>query len=207
MKLIMDGQTVADDIAGVSQAIDIARDKAAELGRLIIEVKADGQSADALLDTMPQDTAGVGELGITTADRVSFLTETMHDAKDVLDRIRVDQKQAASMIDQGNVNDANTSLGTVMEGWQAVRTVVDQSAALMGVDLHDFEVNGAAAADVVSGFAQDLVELRTAVTNEDWSALGDVLGYDLEDRAQAWNSLLDGLIVHARQLRSEDDQG
>lgn len=207
MKLIMDGQTVADDVAGVSQAIDLARDKAAELGRLIIEVKADGHAADALLDAMPEDTAGVGELGVTTADRVSFLTETLHDAKDVLDRVRIDQKQAADMIDRGQVNDANTALGAVMEGWQAVRTVVDQTAALMAIDLHSFEVNGAAAADVVSGFAQDLVELRTAVTNEDWSALGDVLGYDLEERAQAWSALLGGMIAHARQLGTGDAPG
>jgi hypothetical protein len=197
IKLVMDGQTLADDVAGVAQAIDIARDQAAALGRLIIEVKADGQPAEALLDSMPEDTAGVGELGVTTADKGAFLTETLHEAKDALERVRIDQKQAADMIDQGQIQDAIGELGRVMEGWQAVRTVVDQGAALMGIDLHAFDHGGVPAAETVSGFAADLVGLRDAVNTEDWSALGDVLGFDLEERARSWNGLLDALILRA----------
>jgi len=198
MRLIMDGQTVADDVAGVSQAIDLARDKAAQLGRLIIEVKADGQPADGLLDTLPEDAAGVGELGVVTADKGAFLGETLHDAKDALDRVRVDQKQASGMIDQGQVQDAMDSLRGVIEGWQSVRTVVEQSAMLLEVDLHTFDLGGVPAAETVAGFAGDLVGLRDAVSNEDWSALGDVLGFELEERAESWNGLLDALIAHAR---------
>ncbi len=198
MKLIIDGQTAADGVEGVSQAIDLARDRAAEQGRLIIEIKADGRPAGTLLDSPPEDTAGVGEIDVVTADRSAFLSETLYDAKDALGRVRVDQKQAANMIDQGQVNDATASLGPVMEGWQAVRTVVDQAATLLGVDLHVFVVDGTPAAETVSGFASDLVELRNAVTNEDWSALGDVLAFDLEERAQGWDALLDGLIGHAK---------
>ncbi|MEM9372842.1 MAG: hypothetical protein AAGA55_04285 [Planctomycetota bacterium] len=204
MKLIMDGQTVADDVAGVAQAIDLAREKSAEVGRLIIEVTADGASAEALLETPPADDAGVVELGVVTASKGAFLAETLHDAGDALDRVRIDQKQAADLIDRGEVAEATASLGGVMEGWQAVRTVVEQASALMGVDLHSFEVDGTGAAETITGFASDLVGLRDAVSNEDWSALGDVLAFDLEQRAESWKVLLDGLIAHAR---SGDEAG
>ncbi|MFK7884206.1 MAG: hypothetical protein AB8F26_08515 [Phycisphaerales bacterium] len=201
MKLIIDGETISDDLAGIASAIDMARDKAGELGRLIIEINADGRPAGELLDTLPEDSAGVNELGIVTADKGAFLRETLHNGLEALDLTNIHQAEAATLLDQGKVHEALASLQPVVEGWQTVRTIASQGAMLMGVELQTLSINGTSAGDIIAGLAEDLVALRDAVSNEDWSALGDVLGYDLKERTAIWQSFLQTLI----DLTSDSD--
>lgn len=193
MRVTMDGQTISEDAPGVAQGVELARQKADELGRLIIEVHADGRPAGDLLDRMPTDTGGVSELGVTTAEKALFLRETLHDARDTLERTREDQKRAAGLIDSGEIVQAIGSLRNIVEGWQMVRSVLDQGAALAGVSLASLRAGGSPGDEVISALATDLVALRDAVTREDWSALSDTLACDLDDRAAQWLDLLNAL--------------
>lgn len=190
MRVTMDGQTVTDHAAGIAQALDLVRRKAHELGRLVIEVSADGQPAGELLDRMPQDTAGVSELGVTTAEKSLFLRETLLDARDTLERTRADQQSAAAQIDSGEVAQALQALRAIVEGWQLVRSVVDQAAALLGVPLHQLRAGDTPGDEVIRALAGDLVALRDAVSREDWSALSDTLACDLDARADQWLGLI-----------------
>jgi hypothetical protein len=45
-----------------------------------------------------------------------------------------------------------------------------------------------------------LRRVKTALGSQDWSALADVLEYDLCDEAQAWEKLLDALADHVGTL-------
>jgi hypothetical protein len=193
----MDGQTISEDAAGVAQALELARHKADELGRLVIEVLADGQPAADLLDRLPQDPAGVAELGVTTADKSLFLRETLFDARDALDRTRADQQAAAGLVDSGEVAQALGSLRSIVEGWQLVRSVVDQAATLLDVPLHQLRSNDTPGDEIIRALAGDLVALRDAVSREDWSALSDTLACDLDARAEQWLGLIAALTDRA----------
>jgi len=197
MKVTMDGQTIADDASGVAAALDLARRKADELGRLVIEVHADGNVATELLDAMPDDTAGVTELGVTTAEKGLFLRETLLQARDALERTRADQATAAGMLDAGDVAGAIAALRGLVEGWQLVRSVLDQTAALASVSLDELSADGTPGDEAVRALAGDLIALRDAVSNEDWSALSDVLACELDARAEQWLALLAGLSDRA----------
>lgn len=197
MRVTMDGQTISEDAAGVAQALEMARHKADELGRLVIEVLADGQPAADLLDRLPQDPAGVAELGVTTADKSLFLRETLFDARDALDRTRADQQSAAGLVDGGEVAQALGSLRSIVEGWQLVRSVVDQAASLLEVPLHQLRAGDTPGDEVVRALAGDLVALRDAVSREDWSALSDTLACDLDARAEQWLGLIAALTDRA----------
>lgn len=197
MRVTMDGQTISEDAAGVAQALELARHKADELGRLVIEVLADGQPAADLLDRLPQDPAGVAELGVTTADKSLFLRETLFDARDALDRTRADQQAAAGLVDSGEVAQALGSLRSIVEGWQLVRSVVDQAATLLDIPLHQLRSNDTPGDEVIRALANDLVALRDAVSREDWSALSDTLACDLDARAEQWLGLIAALTDRA----------
>jgi hypothetical protein len=193
----MDGQTISEDAAGVAQALELARHKADELGRLVIEVLADGRPAADLLDRLPQDPAGVAELGVTTADKSLFLRETLFDARDALDRTRADQQAAAGLVDSGEVAQALGSLRSIVEGWQLVRSVVDQAATLLDIPLHQLRSNDTPGDEIIRALANDLVALRDAVSREDWSALSDTLACDLDARAEQWLGLIAALTDRA----------
>lgn len=197
MRVTMDGQTISEDAAGVAQALELARAKAAELGRLVIEVLADGEPAAELLDRMPEDPAGVTELGVTTAEKSLFLRETLLEARDALDRTRQDQQRAAELVDSGEVAQAIGSLRSIVEGWQIVRSVIDQAATLAGVPVTDLRAGETPGDEAVRALAADLVSLRDAVAKEDWSALSDTLACDLDERAGQWTAMIADLTDRA----------
>lgn len=203
MRVIMDGQTIAEQATDFAEGVELARQRAAAAGRLVIEVLADGRPADDLLDAPaggPQieTRAGaepVAELGVTTADKGLFLRETLMNARDALDATRADQKRAGERIDGGEVAAALSSLREIVAGWQAVRSVVDQSAALAGVSIGELEVNGTAGDGVIAALAGDLSRVRDSVAREDWSLLSETLVFDLDARAVEWAGLIDAIIA------------
>ena len=197
MRVTMDGQIITEDAAGVAQALELARAKAAELGRLVIEIQADGEPAAELLDRMPEDPAGVTELGVTTAEKSLFLRETLFEARDALERTRKDQQRAAELVDAGEVAQAVGSLRAIVEGWQIVRSVVDQASTLAGVPVSQLRADQTPGGEAVRALAADLVALRDAVSNEDWSALSDTLACELDERAAQWLALIADLSERA----------
>lgn len=195
MKLVIDGVTVADRVDGIAAALETARVRAEQAGRLIIEVQADGRPAMDLVDEHPQGDAGVAELGVVTADKGLFLRETLLDAKEGMEGTRADQRDAATAIDRGDVAAALSALRAIVEGWQGVRSIIEQSAMLGGVPLGELSVGSESAEALMRGLGPELVALRDAVTTEDWSTLSDVLGADLDARAGRWSALIDALVV------------
>jgi hypothetical protein len=208
MRVIMDGQTIAEDAPDFTQGVEMARQRAAAAGRLVIEVLADGVAADDLLDRAnahptgesPTESDSIAELGITTADKGLFLRETLMNARDALEATRADQQRAGERIDAGQVAEALSALREIVAGWQAVRSVVDQAAALAGVPLDALatgDVDGGPTTGdrVIAALATDLSRIRDSVAREDWSLLSETLAFDLDARAAEWSGLIDALVA------------
>jgi len=205
MRIYID-DTQLPDAPDAPGAIDAARAHIDGSDRLIIDVMADGERApEAVLDGT-SDGAGIGELRFVTADAGAFLRETTHAAKDSIGLIRRDQETAATQIRTGELSNAMQTLGAVMEGWQAVRDVVDQGAQLAGVDPASLEVErdkssdesgGETGAAVIEDLSAALGEIRDTLGAEDWASLGDVVEYDLATLTERWDALLDAMIERA----------
>ncbi len=200
MQLWIDN-TQLDTDDNLEAAFEIARKHAEKLGRLIIDIQADGQPIDdALLDAPPTDAAGITELRLTTTDPSAFLIETIHSAKEALELTREDQAAAADQIRTGELEPAIESLKAVLEGWHAVRDVVGQAGVLGELDIDTLEITDAKAqtttgAQCVDALSKALAEVRSCLEKSDWASLGDAIEYDLEDQANCWNALLDAMIA------------
>ena len=189
-------------------AFEIARKHAEETGRLIVDIQADGQPIDDdLLDTPPSDTAGISELRLITTDFVSFLTETMHSAKEALELTRSDQISAADQIRTGELEPAVESLKAVLEGWHAVREVVEQAATLAEINVDALSITDGAGTttngqQTIDALSKALAEVRNTLSKKDWASLGDAIEYDLDDQINAWNALLNAMIEHIKDTRT-----
>jgi hypothetical protein len=178
----------------IADALDAAREHAENDGRLIIDILADGHTIDdAMLDDPPSDSGGISELRLTTTDPVAFLMETFASARESLALVREDQSTAADHLRKGDLEPAVEALNGVLTGWQAVGDVVAQSAELADIDLNTFEFDGLHAKDVIEKLGDTLFEIRTNLTHQDWSSLGDAIEYDLDDLAKQWDALLGAL--------------
>lgn len=193
MQITLDAETLSTTDS-IESALDAAREHAESAGRLIVEIHADGSPiADELLDNPPSDSQGIKELHFVSVDPIEFMVQTLRDTRESLAGTKAEQTIAAGLVQSGKLTEAIESLGSILEGWHAARDVVDQLSALAEIDLNTLQIDDTSGAECINGLTQTLAEVRDAVTSEDWSSLGDLLEYDLDQQASAWMSLIDAL--------------
>lgn len=180
-----------------------ASDAARVRGRIIIEMKADGQRIpDELLARASEELTTVKVLSFASAEPRGLVSQSLVDAAEALGNVIADQAAVAEAIDAGRTEDAVEPLQRVITTWQSVRDVVDRSSAVLGVRLADVRVNvteGEATFEEASvPLREALRALRDGMENEDWSAVSDAVGYDLDAQAKSWIVLLRGVAAKVR---------
>jgi len=186
---------------GVRAAIDAA----AASGRVVIEAYLDGAIvADAILESPPEEELG-RELRLTSVDPRSLVAGTLTDAMSALHSAEADQKECAELIQAGNVEEALAPLSSMIQTWQAVREAVEKSAAITRVSLDDMvapQAGGASGADrvvnAIASLSTRLEEIKRCLGSQDWSALADVVGYDMGEEAERWRRLLGDMVERFR---------
>ena len=201
MKVYLDERAVEGEFGSVASAIRSAAESAESQGRVVIEVAADGGPIDpGLLSDPPQDhTAGLTEIRFVSTPLAAFVQTTLYDALPVLDEIRSDAARAAEMIQGGEVEAALEPLERARSSWRLVLDVIEKSSLLLGVD-RAAPVGGDGAgsiADAEAMLAKSLVEVKRAVTEQDWSALSDELAYEVPGQVEAWKGIVSGLAAAA----------
>lgn len=183
------------DAQDLDAALEQARVHAESQGRLIVDILVDGQPAtDALFDEDAKDLPPINELRFTTADTGSLIIDTAQTAIESIELLKADQDAGAEQIRSGDLEGAMESLRAIMEGWTAMRDIVDQITQITNTDLATLKVGDQLGSEIIDSLSNSLEEVRETLKNEDWSSLGDVIEYDLSERATKWAALLSALI-------------
>ncbi len=191
MRVLLDDRPIEIEPETVARAIEVARDTAVAEGRIVIEVLGDGRSVDpAIIDNPPQDTAGFAELKLVTADPGVFVSVTLSDAAGLLDEAARAQQRAADEVLAGRDAEAMEPLQEAFRAWGVIHDVVDKSASLLSLDLRTLETEHGTGAALISGLAEQLGEIKRALTDGDTSALSDVLAYEMPGQIERWRGLL-----------------
>ena len=195
MQTFLDNKPLNPDRATFAAALRAGADEAARAGRVIVEAMLDGEAvADDVLERPPEEPLG-RELRLTSVEPRALVRVTLMDAADALDSARQDQQRSAELIQSGKVEDALPQLGAAIQTWQAVRDAVEKSAALLRIPLDSIALPGGASGtdtliELIGSLAGRLEEVKRSLAAEDWSALADVLAYDLGDQAERWKRVL-----------------
>jgi hypothetical protein len=198
MKIILDDTPLTDTPATLAEAIATAAERAASLDRVIVDIVADGRpvSTDELDDEAAMAHA-CDELRLTTAEPRAFVRVTMQDAADALDSARQEQQRTAELIEAGSTKEAFQALDLALNLWQAARQSLDQGAQLIGLDLSALPLEHPdVLPEAISKLSAGFEEVQRSVKARDWSALSDVLLYDLDDLVGEWQKLLRDVASH-----------
>lgn len=187
--------TQLNDAPDLNAALDLAREHSESAGRLIVDILVDGQPApDSIFEEDPKAHASISEMRFTTADIKALIVESAQTAIDSIQLLKSDQDAGVGQIRSGEIADSMETMRSIMEGWQAVRDIVDQIAQLADIDIPGLTVGTDTGAQIVQSLSDALSEVRETLQMEDWSSLGDVIEYDLSEQAAKWSSLLGALI-------------
>lgn len=185
---------------GISAAAAIAEGQ----GRIIIQVLADGSplSDDKLAD-LPDTADGIDELRLTSADTRSIVRVALTDAADLLEGNIQIHKQTARLFQQGDIQGAFADLDRVVEGWRMGRETLEKCGSALGLNgdalaktAMDVHRDFAEASNAVGSLSIKLAELKSGIEHQDWSAVGDLLEYDLPEQAHLWAAMLRAVSDH-----------
>jgi hypothetical protein len=198
MKTYLDGQPLlVPEPATLAGALRAASDEAGRKGRVVVEVQVDGERAnDALVEDPPEAPVG-NEVRLISVEPRLLVRVTLMDAVDALEAARQKQLRSAELIQRGKLEEALPPLSEAIQTWQTVRDAVEKSAAMLGIGVEALG-GGPGMGELVKALLARLEEVRRTLAGEDWSALADVLAYDMGEQAERWKAALTGAAESLR---------
>jgi len=191
MKVLLDDTPCDIDAQGLGPAISAAATMAEQQGRMIVEVRVDGETWSAeQLDGLSEHTAAVAEVHLTTASTDDLIRQTIADSINSLDGVDSLQREAAALIEADRIEEAMQPLRNALTGWGGVQQAVSMIAAALGLDLDQIEVDGTPVPTIVTGLHEQLQIIAHALTKQDPVGLADTLQYELPPVVQQWRDLL-----------------
>ncbi len=162
-----------------------------EHGRIAIEVRIDGQAPAAIdfeeLRARPTDSH---DIVIETADPREMALDALTEMEKALSQTEELHQQAADALQRNEIQPAMQSLGVCLGTWQQAQQCLTQSAALLGIDLNTLQVDDQPIVDIITRFSEQLREIRTALEQQDYVSLSDILTYELSETSAAWRNAI-----------------
>lgn len=200
MRVFLDDELLAPDGAAESLAgaLDLARDRAQSLGRLIVEVWADGLRVpgEDLSGEHPLPSPYASELRLVSESPRALVRSALVGAAAAVDEIKTAQQRAADSLLSGDTVAGVESLRDALDLWESVRRALGDGASILGFDPRSPGVAGNVAG-LLSELSVRLQEVGRLMQSRDWSALADELAFELSDHAEAWRA---GLLALAGTL-------
>lgn len=203
MQTYLDKQVLAVDRPTLAAALRAGADAAERAGRVIIEASADGAAlSNDQLDAPSDEDTGIGEVRLVSAEPRALVRVTLLEAADTLERVGPDHAAVAKMIHEGRLEDAMSELASLLDVWRAVQESVDKGSALIGLTLENVRLGDVGhVGQLVEQLAGRLEELKTALANQDWSTVADLIEFEMVEQAERWTALLRGLSEHLKENR------
>ncbi len=193
LQIFLDDRPIDSPDASLDGAIRAASAIAGQSGRVIIEVRHDGRpvTIDALNGNRAPNLTG--EVRLVSATLQELLGGSVEDAHLALDSAIEDQRRSASLIHEGQTAKALATVRSVIASWQTLGSLIEVAVTMI------YRGTGQNPLPNLREYKESLTPaletLRQSVINEDWSALADVLEYDLTRQAEAWRGLLEQLGI------------
>jgi hypothetical protein len=205
MQVLLDGHPISVARPSLALALQTAAADAQARGRILVEVKADGVvlTSDQLASPSDEHSA-YAALEMLSADPRQLVRQTVLDAVEALESVRGEQAAAMEQIQTGQMGEALQTLQGAFMTWQAARDVVSRGAALLQIDLETVKLpgveEGVTFQSATTSLLSHLSALKDALNEQDWSALSDIVGFDLDADATTWHSLLKAFAEYIKGM-------
>ncbi|MHB1155959.1 MAG: hypothetical protein ACYC26_03865 [Phycisphaerales bacterium] len=194
MPIYLDNQPLDTDVQTVGQAIAAARDSSSAGGRLIVEVRIDGEVlVNESLEAAHDQQVGDRELQLTTAEPKELARQTLLEMREALAATADDQQRAAELLQADQNTGALQHVRQALGVWQQTQQSVLHSAQLLGIRLDDITVRDQPVAQLVAALTDHLMLVRQQLLAGDWLGLADTLSYEMNDAVATWTAVIDAL--------------
>lgn len=162
--------------------------------RLVTNLLIDGREPDlGRISAIRQSLLTGHTLFIETADPALMALDALNEVEGQLqetDRLRTD---AVEMLQHGQSNRAMEKLSGCFSIWQTAQESVLKVGQLLRIDLDTVLVEGSPLPELLTGFGDQLRNIKTALENRDFVTLADILTYEANQTSDQWRAAFDAL--------------
>jgi len=196
MAVYLDDQ--ASELGGptLGAVIDAAKADLDATGRIVVEVRVDGESlTGSQLDARWDDAVANREVKLYTADPASLAIEPLEQVRDRLGDAHTLQADAADLLQQDRGAEAFAKVAEAMSVWQQAQQTVSQSARLLRLDLDNLAVEGRTVPELTDQTLAQLQQLKALLESGDPVGLADALAYEWPELTTRWEAMIGELIA------------
>lgn len=124
------------------------------------------------------------ELSLTTLGKLAAL----------IDWLTPQHKEVAALLERGDTRKGLERLAGIISAWQQIQQTYGSLAKMLAIDLARLPVNELTGEAVLEEFCHHLSEMQTALKNEDFVMLADILQYEMDGAAASWIALLESTL-------------
>lgn len=196
MPVLIDDQNVPLTGQNLRELLASAQEHLAGSGRVVVEVKLDGQpiTGDDLDSESP--TPAQAEVRVYTAEPGELAVGVLEQVREQLHAASKMQEEAADLLQQDEAGKALELVRKSVDGWLQSQQAVAQTAELLQVDLSKVEVDGEDDTVVqrMHQLIQRLVELKDLIQANDFVSLADALAYEWPQITENWDAAIGAII-------------
>lgn len=172
------------------------RDELAPQGRVVVEVRVDGQSitGPGLDDENP--TKPESEIRVYSARPGDLVVGVLEDVRTQLAEAQTMQQKAAELFQQDDPAEAMQMVKQSIDAWLQAQQAVGQSALLLKMDLGAIRIEEQTVLERMNELVGSLNELKDAIVASDFVALADAMAYEWPEITQRWDGALGAIIKH-----------
>ena len=192
----IDDQPTTIQPASLKALLAAVADELAPAGRVVVEVRVDGESitGPALEDDQPTDNDR--DIRVYSAKPGDLVVGVLEDVRTQLGTSQQMQQQAAELLQQDNPASAMDLVKQSIDGWLQAQQAVGQSAEFLKLDLQAITIDGQTVIDRMGELIASLTELKDAVVANDFIAIADALQYEWPEITERWDAAIGAIVKH-----------
>ncbi|HEY8748330.1 MAG TPA: hypothetical protein VIM11_10170 [Tepidisphaeraceae bacterium] len=127
---------------------------------------------------------------IETAEPREMALSVLEEVEEQLDDTDELRNDAADLLQRNQPGKAMEKLSGCFAVWQTAQESVLKVGQLLRLNLDAVRVNGQTLSSVMTHFAEQLRQIKTAIEHRDFVTLGDILAYEANETSNQWRTAL-----------------
>lgn len=210
MKVLLDGQAIGGSFRGedpIETTLRQLQNHHCPPSRMVVGIRCDDRDipGEEMAEQLRKPTASVEKLEVFTSTRHELVISAMGQAATALEETEDVCRQVGELLNEGKTTEGIQTLGTCLGVWQQIHEAVTKSVAMLELDIEAMTVRDESLLSILSRPREVLLQIKDALTAQDYVLLADILQYEFSDVTDQWHAAIAAIRQTAEDRREMSD--